>query len=149
MTQLSEHFTLEEMYHSDMAVRRGIDNTPTAVEQSNLKFLCLQILEPIRAAVKQPVRVSSGFRNTVVNKLVGGEFDSVHQLGLAADITVHGMTSRELAQLVYSLNLPFDQIIMEYPESPNGGWVHVSASPNPRRECLSKHQGQPYVKGFV
>ena len=50
MTQLSEHFTLEELSHSDIAVRLGIDNTPPIDLYDNLRRLCV-LLESVRKTI--------------------------------------------------------------------------------------------------
>jgi len=39
MTQLSEHFSLEEATHSDTAIRQGIDNQPSTLQLENMKLL--------------------------------------------------------------------------------------------------------------
>ena len=46
MTQLSKHFSLEEMTKSSTASRMGIDNTPNEEQIENLKAICENILEP-------------------------------------------------------------------------------------------------------
>ena len=51
--QLSEHFTLEEMTHSQTAARQGMDNTLAPDVVQNLKALCVSILEPVCALVEQ------------------------------------------------------------------------------------------------
>ena len=45
---LSDHFTLHEMVSSGIALRFGIDNTPTPEVVENLRFLCRAVLEPLR-----------------------------------------------------------------------------------------------------
>lgn len=48
--------------------------------------------------------------------------------GEAADIEVDGMDNTQLAKLIVSLKLQFDQLIAEFvdPAVPGSGWVHVS-----------------------
>ena len=46
---LSENFTLQELIYSDTAIRMGLDNKPNDETIENLKILCENILEPIRA----------------------------------------------------------------------------------------------------
>lgn len=84
--KLSEHFTLDEMQKSDTARRAGINNIayPEAVE--NLHNLCVNVLEPIRAAYGSPIYVNSGFRSSALNIMVGGARHSYHLFGRAADI---------------------------------------------------------------
>lgn len=47
--QLSPHFTLEKLTHSDKATELGIDNTPNEEISVRLKIVCCRILEPVRA----------------------------------------------------------------------------------------------------
>ena len=45
---LTKNFSLLELTKSQTAERKGIDNTPSAEQQENLKSLCEMILQPIR-----------------------------------------------------------------------------------------------------
>ena len=44
---LTKHFTLQEMIASEIAVRRGLDNTPNATQLSNL-VRTAELLEQIK-----------------------------------------------------------------------------------------------------
>jgi hypothetical protein len=55
MTQLSPHFTLEEMIASDTAARHGWANFPDAQALANLERLA-KFLEAIRTIVGQPLQ---------------------------------------------------------------------------------------------
>ena len=68
MEQLSEHF-------SDRELR--VDGQPVRVV-SNAKFLCLQILEPIRAKFGTLI-IDSGYRDPAHNEAVGGVHGSFHE----------------------------------------------------------------------
>ena len=46
--KLSNNFSLNELTKSQTAERKGIDNTPSAEHQENLKSLCTSILQPVR-----------------------------------------------------------------------------------------------------
>ena len=64
---LSPHFTLEELTHSEVAARNGWDNSPTQEEISNLQRLAY-LLEKVKEAVdNKPVMINSGFRSKQVN----------------------------------------------------------------------------------
>lgn len=134
MTVLSRHFSLEEMLVSQTAARRGIDMTPPLSVRTSLRSLCYCILDPLRDALGVPIIVSSGYRPVQLNTLIGGVASSQHCKGEAADINVHGMTPLQLAERIVQLQLPFDQLIMEF-----GEWVHVSHKPfgNQRGEALT------------
>ena len=121
---LSPHFTLEELTHSDTARAEGIPNQPTAAEAAALRSLCEQVLEPLRAALGRSVKVNSGYRGPALNRRIGGATSSQHLSGQAADIQCPGVPVVEVFQLAIRLGLPFDQIIYEANRSAR--WVHVS-----------------------
>ena len=131
---LSPNFTLEELTVSQTAVRRGFDNTPNATEIANLVRVAA-LLEEVRALVKKPILVNSGFRSKQVNDAVGSRDTSQHRIGCAADIRVPGMTPREVVEACIKANIEYDQVIEEF-----GSWTHISVpdSPSrpPRRQAL-------------
>lgn len=126
MTQLSQHFSLEEMTYSQIGARLGIDSTAPPQVFRNLVRLCDQILEPLRNAISRPIVVSSGYRCAELNKIVHGSTNSDHLRGSAADITAPGMSLDELADKVRTLApyVPLKQAIVEY-----ASWMHVSCTP--------------------
>jgi zinc D-Ala-D-Ala carboxypeptidase len=139
-TKLSDHFTLAEFVHSEIADRFDIDNTPTDTVVGYLAILCDEVLEPVRAFVKVPVIILSGFRCPDVNRRAGSKPSSQHVLGQACDFRVVGMDSLDVCRLVAGLDVPFDQLIAEYITPTGGGWVHVSVAPverMPRGETLT------------
>lgn len=135
--QFTKNFSLAEMTKSQSAIRLGLKNEPGAAAIENLRYLCRNVLQPLRDAVG-PIFVSSGFRSHGLNRMIGGARTSQHVLGQAADI--EGQISNvELARAIIKLKLPFDQLILEFydGENPNSGWVHVSHRPEGRREVLT------------
>lgn len=128
---LSEHFTLDELTASQTAVRKGIDNTAPPAVVENLRRVAA-VLEQIRALVGKPVTVSSGYRCPALNAAVGGARYSAHMQGLAADITVVGLTPKALAKAIIDAGIVFDQLIYE------GTWVHIGlAAGAPRSQVLT------------
>lgn len=147
--QLSEHFSLNEFIISESAKRAGIDNMPPAEHIENLKKLCINVLEPIRAHFGVPIHISSGYRCKALNRLIGGASNSQHTLGQAADLDLEGIAGVDNKKLFMFIkdNLNFDQVINEFDYS----WVHVSFSPDgkQRKEVLRaiKQNGKTaYVK---
>lgn len=118
--QFTPHFNLREFIRSDTARRENIDNTPDADQIEALKSLCINVLEPLRVSIGNPVIITSGYRCAALNKAVGGVPDSAHTRGEAADIIVTGMTDDQLAVRINALGLEFDQLISE------GSWTHIS-----------------------
>nr|QJB21375.1 MAG: peptidase [Microvirus sp.] len=79
---LTPHFTLEEM----TITKTGLSNIPNVEQTNELRKLCRDILEPLRAGHGNAIIVNSGYRSLAVNKCVGGVPTSQHLLGQAADI---------------------------------------------------------------
>lgn len=132
MTQLSVHFTLDELTHTD---HREFDNTPNASETANLIRLA-GLLEDVKQLLGgKPIMVNSAFRSKQVNDAVGSKDSSQHRIGCAADIRVPNMTPDEVVRAVIASDLPFDQIIREFDR-----WTHISVPSNagdkPRRQAL-------------
>jgi uncharacterized protein YcbK (DUF882 family) len=131
---LSEHFTLEELTHSEVAERKNLDNTPNALEVSNLVRLAV-LLEEVRSLLNKPILLNSGFRSKAVNDSVGSKDTSQHRIGCAADIRVPGMTPKQVVEAVIASDIGYDQIIEEF-----GSWTHISvpdtAARPPRKQAL-------------
>ena len=126
--KLTENFSLNELTKSQTAERKGIDNTPSAEHQENLKSLCEMILQPIRDHFGQVVSVSSGYRSPELCVAIGSSTQSQHAKGQASDFEIFGVSNKELADWIDE-NLDYDQLILEYwkgEDEPNSGWVHCS-----------------------
>jgi len=112
---LSEHFTLEEMLHSNTAEKKHIENRINAVEVNNLVRLCEAVLEPLREHFGVPIKINSGFRCRALNAAVGGAPNSYHTKGRAVDIPM------KPGWLAYIRDhLPHTELINE------GTWIHVA-----------------------
>lgn len=115
---LSEHFTLEELTHTD---HRELSNEPNESETENLKRLAA-FLEQVKTVLGgKPVMVNSAFRSKAVNDAVGSKDTSQHRIGCAADIRVPGMTPDEVVKTIITSGLDYDQIIREFDR-----WTHIS-----------------------
>ena len=132
--RLTPNFTLAEL----TVTNSGIDNTPSARDIERLRALALKILQPLRDHLNAPVIVNSAFRTERVNRAVGGSATSQHVTGEAADVWTPSQDSRELAETIVRLKLPFDQLIVY----PNSTRVHVSYGPRHRRQVLTAVQGR-------
>ena len=162
--KITQHFKLEEFEKSETAKRLGIDNSIPAALIPNIKALCENVLEPLRAEINKttdnrqrttdsaslreanskpktqnsiPLKVSSGYRCPQLNAVVGGAKSSQHMKGEAADIHIPSVeVGRKWFEILKTL--PHDQLIWER-NSPtsNHYWIHVSC-----RADLSKNRGQ-------
>jgi zinc D-Ala-D-Ala carboxypeptidase len=133
MTQLTEHFELEEFTASDTADGCGIDNTPPQAVIDELTKTAT-LLEAVRTLLGQPVFITSGYRCEALNTEIGGVEDSQHLTGQAADFIVPDFgNARQVYDAIAAAQPPiaFDQLICEYDE-----WVHISQSETPRGQLI-------------
>ena len=134
---LTKNFSLIELTKSQSAERKGIDNTPSAEHQDNLKSLCTFILQPVRDHFSCVVTVSSGYRSPELCTAIGSKITSQHARGQAADFECYGIDNNKLFNWAIE-NVPFDQAILEfYTGDPDSGWLHMSYNEdNNRGETL-------------
>ena len=125
----TEHFTLEELTHTD---HRELENIPNENELANLKRLA-EFLETVKTVLGgKPIMVNSAFRSKVVNDAVGSKDTSQHRVGCAADLRVPGMTPDEVVKAIIASGIGYDQVIREFSDPvKGGGWTHVSIPNNP------------------
>jgi zinc D-Ala-D-Ala carboxypeptidase len=138
MTQLTEHFTLEEMTYSETAARKGINNVPASGSQEykNLQRTA-ETMEEVRTLLNdKPILVSSGYRSPQVNAAVGGSTTSAHMSGLAVDFHCPEFgTPKAICKHLHAhmQALAIDQLIHEYDT-----WVHLGLSAaDPRHMALT------------
>ena len=143
MTQLTEHFSLEELTVTD---HREFDNTPSAFERANLVRLA-GLLERVKTALGgAPVMVNSAYRSKKVNDAVGSKDTSQHRVGCAADIRVPSLTPDQVVKAIMAAKLPYDQLIREFDR-----WTHISVTSTltgtPRGQVLiiDKAGTRPYA----
>ena len=119
MGTISKNFSYREFETSEIATERGICNIITSFEvRDSVKALVLNVLQPLRDAWGQSLKINSGYRCPELNKIVSRASNSQHMKGEAADVASDN--PYELAKLAKGLNLPFDQMIL-YPT-----FVHFS-----------------------
>ena len=140
MTQLSQHFSLEELTHTDT----GLPNQPDVEAMGNLGITAAH-MEGVRDLLGHPIVVHSAYRSPAVNQAVRGVSTSAHCLGYAVDFVCPGYGSpEEVALFIAGSKLKFDQLILEY------GWVHLSFDPRMRGQCLTKRDAvSAYQHGIV
>jgi putative chitinase len=129
---LTEHFTLEELTHTE---HRELENIPNENELTNLKRLA-EFLETVKGVLGgKPIMVNSAFRSKAVNDAVGSKDTSQHRVGCAADLRVPSMTPDEVVKAIIASGIGYDQIIREFDR-----WTHISVpnDPNgtPRKQAL-------------
>jgi zinc D-Ala-D-Ala carboxypeptidase len=134
--KLTENFTLEELIHSDYAVRHGFKNEPSPQIIQNLTKLA-QTLEQIRAIIGCPININSGYRGLELNRAMKGASNSGHLLGFAADFTARRFGSPDkIVREIIKSGIKYDQLIEE------GTWVHLSVDPKMRQQTLKATFGR-------
>lgn len=146
MILLSPHFTVHEFTRSATAIRKGIDNTPTAEVLENLKLLA-ESLERVRSILNRPLHITSGYRSPKLNAAIGSKPTSAHVKGLAADFECPSFGTPEaiMKELVkHSKEIGYDKIILEFPPD---GWIHLSVPDMtyPKGEALV-YRGDSYER---
>lgn len=117
---------MEELYASATAKAKGINNKPNVQQMINLVYLAANVLEPLRVAMGEPIKIGSGFRCEALNRAVGGVRNSQHMKGQAVDLCIDGDMKKGKKWFDYiRKNLPFDQLIWEH-NAKGSYWVHVS-----------------------
>ena len=145
--KITQHFKLEEFEKSDTAKRLGIDNSVPKELIPNIKALCENVLEPLRAEINKttdnrqqttdsatlrlcdsasstPVVLSSGYRCPALNKAVKGSATSQHMKGEAADIVIPDKKTGLQWFEWMRTHLTYNQLIWET-NSRGGSWIHV------------------------
>ena len=128
------NFKMSELIYSDTAVRHNINNMPDINSMDCMLNLICYCLQPIRDKLGKPMVISSGFRNSQVNKLVGGVATSQHTKGQAVDFTVAGMSVAQVVEFIKKSGIEYDQLINEYNK-----WVHISFVKGKNRKQVLKY----------
>ena len=126
-----KHFTLSELTRSSTAEARGLKNIPNETQREALISLVEHLLDPLRDAFGEPIRVLSGFRSQEVNRLVGGVPTSQHLRGEAADLACR-VGPEKLLQILQKSGLAFDQAIVYRQRS----FLHLSYKKGCCREMI-------------
>ncbi len=138
-TQISKSFTLEEFTKSDTAKAKGIINAIGQQEVVSLCALVHQVLQPLRNAMGEPIKIGSGYRCPRLNAAVGGVKNSQHMTGEAADLCIDGDLTKGRKWFTWiQSHCDFDQLIWEH-NAKGTYWVHVSyrANGNNRKQVIN------------
>ena len=149
---ISKHISYKEGVHSNTAIRRGIDNTPTDDQLYFMEIVAEEVFEPLREWVGGPIKINSFYRCPELNTAIGGSTTSQHCKGQAMDIddTFGRATNAEMYHWIKD-NLDFDQMIWEFGDDDNPNWVHISyVSPEKNRNrCLKAYKEKGKTKYIV
>lgn len=138
---LSKNLSLSEVTYSPTAVRRGLNNTPTDIHLTNLKYVAKTIFQPLREHFGVPIYISSGYRSRTLNRVIGGSNRSFHTRGMALDLDQDGRGKGvSNADVFYYIknNLPYTELIWEFGDNNNPNWVHVAIARGREHEKQTK-----------
>jgi len=158
MTQLTEHFSVEELTASDTAVRLGIDNTPPPDIIPHL-VINAHGLERIRNVTWQPLIVHSAYRCEALERVLTAKDFAAwcvrhakepemawpeyfarksHPKGYSSDFICPAFgPPPEIVRVIRGSGIKFDQLIIEGVTAAGAGWVHASFDPQLRGEVLT------------
>ena len=126
------NFKISELTYSETANIYKINNMPDIKSLDNMLELICYCLQPIRDKLQKPMTITSGFRCSKVNNLVGGANNSQHAKGQAVDFIVKDMTPIQVVDFIKNSGIEFDQLINEYNK-----WTHISfVKGNNRKQVL-------------
>lgn len=128
------NFKISELIYSETAIKNNINNMPDINSLDNMLNLIYHCLQPARELLNAPMTITSGFRNPLVNRLVGGVNSSQHLYGQAADFIIKGMTPNQIISIIKTSKIEFDQLINEYDK-----WVHISYNKGKNRREILKY----------
>jgi hypothetical protein len=148
MIKLSPHFDLDEFMASEYGARHGIDNTPSLDTLARLRVTAAG-MEMVREELgSNPIIVSSAYRCVRINRAIGGSANSQHCKGEAVDFKCPAFgTPLNIVDTLRKSNIKYDQLILEFWQGGQTGWVHISFSTKPRMQCLiiDKKGTRPYA----
>jgi len=135
---MGKYFNIKELSYSRIAAEKGINNTPNGDAKRKLELLIDKCLDPIRQVYGKPITVSSGYRNYLLNQLVGGKDTSQHLKGEAADIVGNNeKETRRIFEIAKQGN--YDQLLFERDKKGNV-WVHISyKAEGNRKQCIDNY----------
>lgn len=125
--QLSPNFWLSEFQSKDGADMILLDSD------------LVNILQNIRDHFGSPMILSSAYRSPEHNANVGGEWNSRHTKGEAADIWIDGVDPLDVAKYAESIG------VMGIGWYPNDGFTHIDTREN---KSYWKGSSQEYVESF-
>lgn len=135
-TRISKNFTLDELTASATAKQLHIINAPGVDEVCNLCALVHNVLQPLRDAMGESIKIGSGYRCPQLNKAVGGVPTSQHVKGEAADLCIDSDLKKGKRWFEWiKCHCDFDQLIWEH-NAKGTYWVHVSF----RADGKNRHQ---------
>lgn len=139
MTDLTQHFTLEELTASDTAARLCIDNTPPKAVLEELKRTAA-LMENVRKLLGVPINITSGYRCSSLNKCCGSKPSSKHVQGLACDFKAPSFGDpMTVCEEIEASDILFGKLILEFYSPGGGGWCHIEVGTERKVFTINQH----------
>lgn len=145
---MGKYFTISEMCVSGSHPKLAVVPEKGTSIYNNLLYL-IERLDKIREKWGGPIICTSGYRSPALNKAVGGSKTSAHLTGMAADIHPKSGDIMDLAALIATMEMDFDQLILEKTTVKNGEivscqWLHLGFSRTKNRNQILAWDGKTY-----
>ena len=153
LAKISKNHTVYDICHSDTALAKGIDNTPSVQVIQNGTILTKNILDPIESYYNLIATISCMFRCLLLNKLLGGASTSQHMCSKAVDFIIHGIECKKIFNDIISgrimlgkipLKDIIDQCIFEQ-KGTSTFWIHISFDSKVRRKQFMTSLNSKYT----
>ena len=131
MTKLTEHFTFEELTKTNV-VELEKKNRKMAESLKGKLIRLAEWAETLRAVLKAPMIITSGYRCGKLNERIGGSPTSLHTKAEAIDFIPSGLWVREAFIRLKDSGVPFGQLILER----RGGGFIIHAGMGTKRQAL-------------
>ncbi len=128
--------TLDKVIKSQTAIKNGILNFPGVDAKEGYNFTAAKIMSSLDKIITNCIDpilneypdliINSGLRVTQLNNILKGSQTSEHRLGRAIDFKVLGTPTYEIFNYIVNNNIPYNQLIWEFPERGNRSWIHIS-----------------------
>lgn len=130
--KLTEHFTFEELTKTDIADLQAKNRKQAETLKGKLIRLA-EWAETIRAVIKVPMIITSGYRCRYLNTRVGGACGSQHVKAEAIDFRPAGIEPEQAFKILAASNaISFGQLILEK----RGGRPFLHIGMGSRRQLL-------------
>lgn len=136
---LTEHFTFKELTRTDIAELKN-KNRKMAESLKGKIIRLAEWAETLRAVIKVPMIITSGYRCGKLNERIGGSPTSQHTKAEAIDFIPSGLWVREAFVRIKNSNVAFGQLILER----RGGGFIIHAGMGTKRQLLYSSRAGAY-----
>lgn len=146
---MTTHFSFSELTDSESYPDLVPQNMADARRfEKQLRYTACT-LEEVRKVLGVPMRITSGFRNSALNKAVGGSATSGHTKGLCADFVPIGLDISHAFDIIQANKSKCPSLKKCIYESVNGTrWLHIETKTeaNQPQQFFTTNNGKTYTE---